>query len=164
MEECYLKTSSVTAEEVTVGGTIDLSDIKVELIQERRFNGWSYDVSGMLFVSGSGYLDENTIYVDLDTDFNLSESAHKPLRLEFKLKNDTTTSTTTTTAANTAPVLTGTSISTSTAPVNDETDLPQTGNNSVKTVNVIVISLSSMLIGGYAVLRSGVLRRRDEEE
>ena len=92
---------------------VDLTGIKVNLIEERRFNINSYDVSGMLQVIGYGYTDDSheTFYIDLTTDYTVNDQLDgmlEPLRLTFSEKAETTVSepeTTTETTVQTTAVL-----------------------------------------------------------
>ena len=65
---------------------IDLSGIKVNLIEQRSFNIYAHDVSGMLYVQEIGVLDgsdTNIYYIDLNTDYSIDEWSNgiQPLRL-----------------------------------------------------------------------------------
>ena len=46
---------------------------------------------------------------------------------------------------------------------NSEVDLPQTGNNSLGTAGAAVSALLLAVAGAFAVLKSGMLRRKENE-
>lgn len=76
---------------------VDLSDIKVNLIVEHRFDIYAYDVSGMLHVVDYGFTDgtedEQCFYVDLGTDYTYEkwEQEIEPVRVYFTASANTTT-------------------------------------------------------------------------
>lgn len=45
-----------------------------------------------------------------------------------------------------------------------EVNLPQTGNNSLKTVTAASAALALTLFGSYAVVKSGILRKKEDEQ
>ncbi len=45
-----------------------------------------------------------------------------------------------------------------------EVNLPQTGNNSLKTVTAASAALALTLIGSFAVVKSGVIRKKEDEQ
>ncbi len=89
---------------------VDLSSIRVNLIEERRFNIYSHNVSGMLQVVGYGYTDDTQteFYIDLTTDYKVNdqyEGMLEPLRLTFREQADTTLTDPTETAETTTEPL-----------------------------------------------------------
>jgi hypothetical protein len=45
-----------------------------------------------------------------------------------------------------------------------EVNLPQTGNNSMKTVTAASAALALMFLGSLAVVKSGILRKKKDEQ
>ena len=45
-----------------------------------------------------------------------------------------------------------------------EVNLPQTGNNSLKTVTAATAALALTLLGSFAVAKSGVIRKKEDEQ
>ena len=80
---------------------LDLSDLKVNLIEERRFNIWAHDVSGMLNVNKMENieLDDGTpaLRVLLTTDYELAEWGQPVEPLELIIKKKTAPAVTTNT-------------------------------------------------------------------
>lgn len=131
----------VTAPEIAfpVELPVDLSGIKVNLIEERRFNINAYDVSGMLQVVGYGYTDDShdTFYIDLTTDYKVNDQRDgmlEPLRLTFGAQADTTTTLT-------DPTETTTTVTeTTAAPLKEKTPGDADGSGTVNIADAVLLA------------------------
>lgn len=112
--DMHLETSTTEAVADFPVKEVDLSDIKVNIIEELRFARWVFDVSGRLKVADYGYIDEDTFYVDLATDYAVVDYWDKLDPVRITIKNAaalSTTSTNTTSATTKQETTTSTTVS-----------------------------------------------------
>ena len=115
LTDLYLETQEVKAIDFPITDTVDLSDLKVNLIVKHCFDIDAYDVTGMLNVQDYGYSDKDTFYVVIGTDYEYYDGGYKrdiqTVKLEFKVSgnkaepvtsSDVTESSTTTTSKTTS--------------------------------------------------------------
>ena len=80
-----LETRAVSAVELPIKDTVDLSDLRVVLVEERRFNIYEHDVSYQYYVlTKLGYDVQKVCLVHIDTSY----VRHGELELD-KLFTDT---------------------------------------------------------------------------
>jgi len=114
-----------------------------------------------LSITATGY--ENTYDFDFEAEVTPQETTTETTTTETTTTTATETTATTATE-NATTATTATTPTETTATKEDGENLPETGNNSLKTVGGAFIAFLLTGIGAGAMLNSGMLRKKEEEE
>lgn len=114
-----------------------------------------------LSITATGY--ENTYDFDFEAEVTPQETTTETTTTETTTTTATETTATTATE-NATTATTATTPTETTATTEDGENLPETGNNSLKTVGGAFIAFLLTGIGAGAMLNSGMLRKKEEEE